>query len=126
MSFGPEEIRSAKLQAYWVEGLVNTQPLFFLVRNQPTRTVHGNGIGTGYFPLMFPTFPIACTYMNHPIELVGPDNVWRDCSLLQIEVVDYQGRPAVFSNLMLQLKINDLPTFTTMELSRLEKSLRQH
>lgn len=123
---GLPDINSVKLQEYYAEGLSNQNPLYFQIKNQSTRSVYGNPPGVNYFPLIFPNFPNSSVVLNKRIQICGRENVWRDCPLLQMTVVDAQGNPAVFAKITLVFKINNFQKQTPMTMTNLEKSLRQN
>lgn len=85
MNVGPIGVKNVRLIQYQAEGLTQTGVLFFEITDQATTSVQGN-VGSTFFPLMLPSFPVAQQSLSLPILINEGDSCWNNAKLLTFNV----------------------------------------
>lgn len=114
INFGQEGISRVRVHSYQAAGLTSLSPIFLKIHNQPTSPIYGNTGSLG-FPLVVPSAPDAAVQYNVPPVLVEGDNVWNNSHQLEIELLDINNNPVVFSVFLVVFELLTRDPFTMRE-----------
>lgn len=84
IGYSSDKIRSVKLIQYSAQGLADTTPFIFKVKDQGQTPVYGN-VTTSDFPLLWGSFPNDHVSLQTPIEIMG-DSYMSGAAKIVIEL----------------------------------------